>query len=128
MHHALGGYEGVGHFLNGGGFTFEDEHFEAVVMIEVDVEGRKDQMEMVVLHGGEAVREQADVMIVDQGESADYGAIGLFRGLFDERVTDEVAEGFGAIGVAAMGDVVIEFGEKVGIDGYADAAEVAHLF
>ena len=97
-------------------------------MIEVHVQRREDQMKMVVLHGGEAVRQHAHVVVVDQGESADYQTVRLLRGFLDEGFADQVAEGFGAVGVTSLGDVVVEFGEEVRIDGYADAAEIAHLF
>ena len=96
-------------------------------MIEVYVKRGEDQIKMIVLHGRQALRQQAHVMIVDQRESADYQAVGLLGGFLDQGFADQVAEGFGAVGVSALGDVMVEFGEKVGIDGYADAAEIAHL-
>ena len=128
MHDTFGGDQRVGHFLNGGRFAFEDQDFEAVVMIKVHMEGRQDEIEMIVLHGGEPLRQETHVMIVNQSQRSDDQAVRFGGGLLNEGFTDEVAEGFGAIGVAALGDVVVEGGEEVGIDGYADAAEIAHLF
>ena len=96
-------------------------------MVEMHVQRGQDQMKMIVLHGGEPVRELAHVVIVDQRERADDQAVRLLGGFFDEGFADEVAEGFGTVGIAAFLDVLVEFGEQVGIDGYADTAEVAHL-
>ena len=128
MHHTFGRDQCVGHFLNGGGLAFQYENFQAVVMIEMHVKGRQDQMKMIVLHGRQAIRQKAHVVIVDQRQSADDNAVRLLGGFFDEGFPDEVAKRFGTVGVPAQADVTVEFFEKVGIDGYADAAEFAHLF
>ena len=96
-------------------------------MVEVNMERRKDQVKMVVLHGREAIRQKADVMIVDEGESSHHGTVGFGSGFLDQGVADQIAKRFGAVGVSALFNVLVEFGEKVGIDGYADAAEIAHL-
>jgi len=127
VHHALGGDQRVGHFLDRRCFALEDQNFEAIVMIQVDVQRREDEMKVVVLHGREPVRQKPHVMIVNQRERADDEAIRLPGSLLDERFADEVAKRFGAAGIPALVNVIVEAGEKVGIDGYADAAEIAHL-
>ena len=78
-------------------------------------------------HGSEAVRKLAHVMVVDQCEGADDGAVRLLGCFLNERFADEVAKRFGAVGVAPLSDVLVELREKVGIDGNADAAKFAHL-
>ena len=55
--------------------------------------------ENVVLHGGETVRQHAHVMIVNQCQRADYQAIRLLGG-FSINFANEVAKGFGTIGIA----------------------------
>lgn len=48
-------------------------------------------------------------MVVHQGDSSDYVAVGAFPGLLDEHIADQVAECFGAVGISANSDQVIEF-------------------
>src|ERR1700680_2330496 len=84
-------------------------------------------MEVIVLHRREAIREQPHLMIVNQRQRADDDTIRLFGGFLDEGFADEIAKRFGAVGVTPLADVLVELLEQVGIDGYADAAQVAHL-
>jgi len=95
-------------------------------MIEMHVERRKDKVKMVVLHRRQAVRKLAHMMIIDEGQRAHDRAIRFLRGLLDECVANQVAERFGAVGVSPLLNMFVEFGEKVGIDGHADAAKIAH--
>jgi hypothetical protein len=44
------------------------------------------------------------------------------------RGADEVAEGLGAVGVIAPGDVAVEFVQKLGVDRYSNPAEPAHAY
>ena len=83
---------------------------------------------MIMLHGGEPVRKHAHMMIVDQRQCAHHHAIRFLGGLFNQRFANEVAKSLGPVGIAALLNMFVESCEKVGIDGYADAAEVAHLF
>ena len=96
-------------------------------MVQMDMQSREHDMKMIVLHCSEPVRQQTYVMIVDQRQSADDNAIRFLSGLLDERFTDQVAERFGTIGITSLFYVLIELGKKIGIDGYTDAAEIAHL-
>lgn len=96
-------------------------------MIQMNVQSRENQVKMVVLHGRQAVRQHTHVVVVDQRQGADDNAVRFFGGSLNESFADEVAKGFGAVGVASLADVMVELFEKIGIDGYADAAEFAHL-
>lgn len=122
MHDTLRRNQRVGHLLYRGGLAFEDQNFETVIVIQMHVKSGQHQMKMIVLHGREAVRQETHVMIVDQRQGADDNTIGLLGGFLDEGVADQVAKRFGTVGVASLTDVLIEFVEQVGIDGYADAA------
>lgn len=65
-------------------------------------------------------------VVVDEGDGAYDRGIGRGGALGDETIADEIAEGFGAIGVAAAGDGAIELCEESGIEGDSDAAEFTH--
>ena len=47
--HAFGSDQAVSHFLNLGGRTLHDDHFQAIVMIKVNMESRQDFMMEFVL-------------------------------------------------------------------------------
>ena len=126
MHDSLGRNQRVRHLLNCRRLALEDQDLQAVIVIQMNMKRGKNQMKMVVLHRGKAIRKQAHVMIVNQRQRPHHRAIGLLRGLFDKHVPNQVPEGFGAIVVASLLNVIVEFGEQIGINRYADAAEVAH--
>lgn len=75
--HALGGYEPlreVAHLLAG---ALEDEHFKAVVMVEVHMQRGDDDVVHVVLYLGESLCEVALVVVVDEGERTGDFAVGV---------------------------------------------------
>ena len=97
-----------------------------MVMVQVNMQGRENVVETLMLHLGKAFGEHPYVMIVDQGHGSDHDAVWAFRGFLDERVTDQVAKCFRAVGVTAPADQVVELLQERGIDGHANAAELAH--
>lgn len=128
MFDAFRGDQHVGHFADGGRFSADHEDFKAIVVIQMHVQGGEDVVVVIVLDGVEFFAEQTDVMVVDKGDGADYIGVGRFPGLFDEVVADQVAEGFGAVGVSAPPDALIELFQKIAIDGNANPAQAAHAY
>ena len=120
--------EAFGEALDVGGGAVDDQHFEAGVVIEVGVAGGDDQVVVLVLEAGELVGDAVGVVVVDEGDSADDGGVGGGGAFGDEAVANEIAEGFRAVGVAALLDEAIELVQKVGVDGYANPAEPAHEY
>src|SRR5271166_1009344 len=125
---AFGADQGVSQLFHRAGLAFNYQHLEAIVVVEMNVQRGEDVVEVRVLQSGELFAEQPDVVIVDQRDRADYVAVGALPGFLYQLVADQVAKRLRAIGVSARGDEAIEFVEKIGIDGYADAAEFAHLY
>src|ERR1035437_4994592 len=82
----------------------------------------------IVLDAGKLLAEQADVVIVDQGDGAHHLGVGRFPGLFDQFLADQVAKSFGAVGVAAPADQLIELLQEDAIDGHANPAQSAHAY
>ncbi len=68
--HAAGGEETIAHALELVGATSQDNHLEAVVVIEVDVERRAHLFAKLVLRCGQTFGELADMVIVDERKRA----------------------------------------------------------
>lgn len=108
MTHALGADEAVAKALHVSRFSAQEDDFEAVFAVEVCVEGGDDQIVVLVLDAGELIREQAGVVVVDEGHGGDDGGVARGDGGVDEAVADKVAKGLGAVLVALVGDEAVE--------------------
>ena len=123
---AFDGAEGVGEVADGAGGASEDDDFEAVVVVEVDVEGGDDEVAVFVLDVVDLVAELAGVVVVDHGEGGGDVLGGVAPFLGDEGFADEVAQGLGAVGVAFAFVALVEGGEEFGGHGDGVAFEVGH--
>ena len=83
-------------------FPFHHENLQAVVMIQVNVHRRKNVVMRFMLHVGELVAQHPDVMIVNQGDGSDHRLVGRFRGLSDQLIPYQIAEGLRAVRVAPL--------------------------
>ncbi len=110
----LGGEQAVGRRLDEGRRAAQHDDLQAVVVIEVDVQGRDDVLAEVVLHVGELLGELADVMVIDQGQRGDREPVALEVGV-DQVGAHEVAQRLGAVGVALGPDVLVEALQEVTI-------------
>lgn len=61
-----------------------------------------------MLQVGQLFGKKARVVIVDEGDGSDNERLRIFDGDGDQPVTDQIAKGFGAIGVTLLGDKAIE--------------------
>jgi hypothetical protein len=105
---ALEADQAVGNLLNVGAAAVQDNDLHAVVMVQVDMEGGDDLLVVLVLEVVESVGQLADVVVVNQGQSADH--LGLGRGdvLANQAIADQVAEGFRPVGVTAAFDLPVK--------------------
>src|ERR1019366_3448703 len=92
----------------------------------MDVQRGEDGVMVIVLDGGKLLAQQADVVIVDKGDCAHHLGGRRFPRLFDQFLADQVAKGFGAVGVSAPPDQFIELLQKDAVDGDANPAQIAH--
>ena len=125
---AFGADQSIGDFLDHADPSLDHEHLQAVVVIQMDVQRGEHVVEMGVLEVRQFFVEEADVMVVDQGDGSDYVAVRTFPGLLYEDIAYEVAKCFGAIGVSAGSDQLIKLLQQFGIDGHSDPAEFAHFY
>jgi hypothetical protein len=112
-HPALGD-QGIGKAAHGGGRSAQDHAFEAVLVIQVGMQGGHRQVVLTVLQGREAFRQVAFVVVIDVGQAghAMAGLAALPARLFEMR-PQHVAHRLGAVLVATFGDQAVEFRGQV---------------
>ena len=104
MFDSLGADENVRHSTNLARPPPNHQHFEAVVVIQVNMKRRKDRVMVVMLDGSEFLAQLADVMVVDQGDGSDHMTVGRFPGFLHEFVANQIAKRFRPVGVATLPD------------------------
>jgi len=119
---AFGGDEAVGDGLDFLARATQDDDFEAVVVVEVDVEGGDDGVVVLVLGLSQFFGEKPDMVVVDHGQRADDGLGGGFDLRLIQFGPDEVADSLAAVGIAALGDEIVKGFQEIGINRYTDAA------
>ena len=91
----------------------------------MDVGGGEDHSAGGVLGFRELLGEVWDVVVVDEGEGADHGFVGVDV-LCEQGVADEIADGLGAVLIAAAGDEAIKLLEEIFFERNASPAELRH--
>jgi hypothetical protein len=72
-------------------------------MIEVRMQGGDDDCVMLVLEIGELLRQQASVMIVDEGDRAHHKRIAGDNDRADKPIADQIAKRLRAVLIALVG-------------------------
>jgi len=80
------------------------DHFEAILVVEVGMQGRNNYFMVFVLEIGELLRQKAGVMVVNQGDRAHDERVCGDHYRADEPVANQIAKGFRAVLVALVGD------------------------
>lgn len=114
--------EGMGEGPYRGRGAAQDDALQAIVVVEVGVQGGDGQVVLAMLQGGQSLGQVALVMVVDVGEIGDAMAIPVpvrARG-FQVRA-HQVPHGFGTVLVAALGDELVKLGRQVLVNGNRDA-------
>ena len=68
------------------------------------------------------------MVIVHQCDRADHITLRRLGHFLHKLVADQVPKGLGAVGVPALGDETVELLQEIGIDSYANPAEIAHAY
>ena len=90
--HAFGGDERVSEFFHRGYATAHDDDFQAVVVIEMDVERGDDALAVIVLQIGERFLQMAFVMIENERDCARDFVVAVMLMMLDEMIADHVGE------------------------------------
>jgi len=107
--------------------AFHDDHFQAVVVVQMNVQRGEDLVVILVLQLGELFAEQPDVMVVEQRHGTGYQSRGLDSRLLNQFRPDEIAKRFRAIGVAAAGNERVELLQQAMVDGHANPFQLSVL-
>ena len=108
------------------GLAANDNHFQAVVVIEVHVHSREDTVICIVLNIGQFLVEQSYVMIVDEGDGSQHFSVGDLPGLLHQLFPDQIAERLRACRVSTARDMPVELIQQFGIDCDSYTTELAH--
>jgi len=117
--HAAGADQYVRNVGDVGAFPFHNDHFQAVVVIQVDVGGGDDVPEETVLDPIQFFGELPGVMAVNKAENAYGRFIPVLPFLPDQLFPHEITEGFGAASVSFPLNERIELIQQVRFDGDA---------
>ena len=113
--------EPVGQGLEGRGFASHDEDFQAVVMVEMDVESGNDGLAVVVLEGGQRFLHMPGMVVIDEGDSTCVFYVAVLMAVFDEAVAHHVGDGQGTIAIAFLFNHPVEETQEVLGEGDAEA-------
>lgn len=104
----------------------QDDHFEAMRVVEMHVHRRDDHLRAAVLDFGQLVEQPRAVMIVNQSERGD-GVSRVFRpGVFGQGAADEQADRFAAGRRSVLLRVALELFEQVGFERHAESDKIGH--
>ena len=98
----------LGDVFDGFRLAPEDDDFEAVVAVHVDVKVRDDLGGVFVLNVHESVGQITVVVFVDQSEHSDLGGFIVRPALLHQFRPDEVSNRFGSAGITSLADEGVE--------------------
>src|ERR1039458_10582752 len=99
---AFSGDEFVGNLLDGPGLAAHGQDFQAVVVVQVDVQRGKDDVVVVVLDVGESGLDVLLVVVVNERDGAGDVAVAVVLVVFDKLVPDHISHGQRTIVVALL--------------------------
>lgn len=118
----FGADQGIRNLLNGTDFPFDNKDLQAVIVIEVHMQGGKHVVKRRVLEIRKFLIQKTHVMIVDKSHRPDNVTVWKFPVLLNQFVPDKIAKSFRPVRISALGDVDVKLSQQLGIDGYADTA------
>ena len=105
---SLGADQSVSDFLYHAGFASDHENFQAIVVVQVNVQRGQDVVEMGVLKPGEFLVQEPNVVVVYQRDGTDHVGLRALPSGLNQLVTDQIPKSFGAVGVSAGRDQLVE--------------------
>ena len=105
----------------------DDKDLEAIVVIEMDVQGRDDRSVGLVLYGGELFRELPHFVIVDECDRSDDLRLPLLPLGLHQLVSDEVPDRLGAVGIPMLLEPSVELPEKLLLNRHAEPYDLRIL-
>lgn len=96
--------------------------FQAMIMVEVHVQGGHRKIMVIVLGIGQLPGKVALVMVINIGQNADAVAVGILVGpLAGQKSAQQVAYGLGSTAVAEPLPITLESVGKLAVQGYCES-------
>jgi len=89
---AARGDQFIGDGFDGLGFAAHGEDFQAVMVVQMDVQRGEDEVVVVVLDIGEGCLDVLFVVVIDQGDGAGDFAVAVVLPVLDQAGADEVGD------------------------------------
>ena len=118
----------VGDLLDCTDRTADNQDLQAVVGIQMDMQGGYDLVVVGMLVVGQLIGQVPYVMVVDQRHRADRLLVPGSALLLDQGRTDQVADRFRAVHVALLLDQLIKIRQQFFIQRDAESDGVSHCF
>lgn len=106
--------------------SFEKYHFQAAVVVYMDMCRGDDLVVVMMLDLCELVLEVTFVMVVHERKHSNCEGRGVTGFFFENARTNQVPEGLRTVGYSFLMNQLVEPFEKVGFDGYAKASDAFH--
>ena len=126
MFYTFGAEQSIRDFFHDARLAFDHQHLQTVVMVEVDMHGGEDVVKIGMLEIGKFFVQHTYVVVVEQRYSPNYITVRALPRFFDQFIANQIAKCLGTVGVTPGSDQVVKLFQKVGIDGYANPAKLAH--
>jgi hypothetical protein len=95
------------------GAPSNDDDFEAIVRVEMNVQACVHRYIGFVLHIGQDIAQAVDPMIVNQRNNSDHFGVSLRDLFLDEMITNKVAYCLGTILIPEPADALIKRGQEI---------------
>ena len=124
--HAFQTDQSAGEFFHLGRSSVNDKDFEARFVIEVGVACGDNEVMVGVLESGQFIRDAMRMVVVDQSDGTHHDGLRACGSLGNEAIADQIAEGFGTVGISQTRDEMIESLKQIRIEGNSDSTENTH--
>jgi len=108
MFHAPVRQEMIGEAVNHLAGALDYDDLQAIALVKVDVSAGAYLADVFVLQVSQLVLDIGDVMVIDQGDGANYGALGVFPLSLHQVVADQIADALRAALIASRLDELVE--------------------
>ena len=97
----------IGQMLHLAGWSLHDDHFKAVLLVEMHMRRRQDISMMVVLRLGQLFREIRSMVVVNHGKGCNHRLVAAYL-IGHKRIPNEIAQSFGTIAVTTFGNQLVK--------------------
>src|SRR5208283_1359562 len=118
---SLGADQLVRKLTNASRGAAEHDHLQASPLVQVDVSGRDDLIEMAVLQFGQALGDPAGLVIVNQGNHTHRLAVFPVDDFLDQRIPHQAPDCLAPVGIAMILSILVEPPQQLAPDRNAEA-------